>query len=162
MRELEYLFARSGIVQLDGTYAGLDAKDLPDFFHDLAAERGDKANTRSFVEQYRVLHYPLNAVQYEFLFSTQLIKDLKSLSFGGEDNIFLYASRHRGLSIFSLAPISESNLSMSMDLLQPMLQYELAESNHGPAEALEMAKLSSAWGSFPGGQPETLLWVDHI
>jgi hypothetical protein len=74
----------------------------------------------------------------------------------------VYGNRFRGLSIFSLAPISESSMVASSTLQQQMLQFESTESNHLPADASEMAKLSASWNTIPGTRHEAAAWVEHV
>jgi hypothetical protein len=68
--ELEYLFQRIGAPQIDGSFTGLGAESLPEFFQSLATARGEKANTRLFVERYRSMHYPRGAIEYDFVWTT--------------------------------------------------------------------------------------------
>jgi hypothetical protein len=160
--ELEYLFERVGALRVNGSFTGLGAESLPEFFQALATARGERANTRLFAERYRATHYPRNGTQYDFVWTTQLLKDLKSLTFGGDDLVCGYTNRFRGLSVFSLAPISESSMAAGSSLRQRMLQFEMTESNHSPADASEMAKLSASWNTIPGTRYETAAWVEHI
>jgi hypothetical protein len=55
----------------------LGAESLPEFFQSLATARGEKANTRLFVKRYRATHYPQGSIEYDFVWTTQLVKDLK-------------------------------------------------------------------------------------
>jgi hypothetical protein len=159
--ELEYLFQRIGAPQIEGNFTGLGAESLPEFFQSLATARGEKANTRLYVERYRSTHNPRGAIEYDFVWSTQLLKDLKSLSFGGDDIVVSYQNRFRGISLFSLAPVSEANMASGVSLRQRMLQLESTESNHLPADASEMAKLSATGGAIPGTRAEAQAWFDH-
>jgi hypothetical protein len=160
--ELEYLFPRIGAVQINGSYTGLGAESLPEFFQSLAMARGEKANTRLFAERYRATHYPGGSVEYDFIWTTQLLKDLKSLSLGGDDLMIQYDNRFRGLSVFSLAPVSESSMASGISLRQRMLHFESTEGNHLPADAREMATLSATGGTVPGTRAETQAWLDHV
>ena len=112
------------------SYSGLGLESLPEYFRDLAAIHGDKVNTRAFIESYRTKHYPSHKEQYQFLLSSQLIKNMKSLLLDGDDPLYLYTNRHCDFSCFSLAPLSEA----SMDTMahKYMLVYEQTEANHGP------------------------------
>jgi hypothetical protein len=116
--ELEYLFERVGAPRINGSFTGLGAESLPEFFQALATAWGEKANTRLFIERYRSTHYPRNGTQYDFVWTTQLLKDLKSLTFGGDDLVGVYANWFRGLSVFSLAPISEASMTAGSTLRQ--------------------------------------------
>jgi hypothetical protein len=138
--ELEYLFERVGAPSITGSFTGLGNDSLPDFFQELVT----------------------GMIEYDFVWGTQLVKDLKSLAFGGEDAAVSYANRFRGLSIFSLAPISESNVADAVTLRQTIIQFESTEDNHGPAEASAMAKLAATWNSVPGTRHEALAWVEHV
>jgi hypothetical protein len=160
--ELEYLFQRIGAPEVNGGFTGLGPESFPEFFQSLATARGEKANTRLFAERYRATHYPAGAVEYDFVWTTQLLKDLKSLSFSGDDLMIAYPNRFRGMSIFSLAPISESSMATGMSVRQRMLHFESAESNHLPMDTLEMANLSTTGTSIPGTRAETQAWIDHV
>jgi hypothetical protein len=73
--------------------------------------------------------------KYGFVWSTQLLKDLKSLAFSRDDVSMDYVNWFYGLSIFSLVPISELNVSDAATLHQTMVQFKNTEGNHGPADA---------------------------
>jgi hypothetical protein len=47
-------------------------------------------------------------------------------------------------------------------LRQRMLQFEATESNHSPADASKMAKLSASWNTIPGTRHEAAAWVEHV
>jgi hypothetical protein len=160
--ELEYLFQRIGAPQINGGFTGLGPESLPEFFQSLATARGKKANTRLFAERYRSTHYPAGAVEYDFVWTMQLLKDLKSLSFSGDYLVIAYPNRFRGMSVFSLAPISESSMAAGASMRQRMLHFETTESNHLPTDALEMATLSTTGTSILGTCAETQAWIDHV
>jgi hypothetical protein len=159
--ELEYLFQRTGAPRINGSFTGLGAESLPEFFQSLAVARGEKANTRLFVERYRATHYPQGAIEYDFVWTTQLVKDLKNLSFGGDDLVIAHQNRFRGISLFSLAPVSESSMTSGVSVRQRMLHFESTEGNHLPADALEMARLSATGGTIPASRAEAQAWLDH-
>ncbi len=160
--EMVYLFERAGLPKGTGEspYSGLAQESLPHFFRELESLRGDKANARSFIESYRTTHYPRSKTQYQFILTSQMIKDLKQLSLAGDDPQCLFDNRHRGLSVFSLAPLSES--SMDGKAREQMITYELTMDNHGPAEAAAMAKLSALAQSVPSTRQESYSWVEHV
>jgi hypothetical protein len=81
------------------------------------------------LERYRINNLTKDMTEYGFVWSTQLLKDLKALAFSGDDMSTDYVNRFRGLSIFSLAPISESNMSDAAALRQTMVQFENTEHN---------------------------------
>jgi hypothetical protein len=72
-----------------------------------------------------------------------------------------YPNRFRGISLFSLAPVSEASMASGVSIRQRMLQFESTESNHMPADASEMAKLSTTGAAIPGTRAETQAWFDH-
>jgi hypothetical protein len=74
-------------------------ESLPDFFQALVAVRGEKANTCLFVERYHTNHCPAGTMEYDFVWTTQLLKDIKHLSLGGEDSAVVYATRSFGVLI---------------------------------------------------------------
>ena len=98
------------------------------------------------------------------VWSAQLIKDIKELSFYGEDILGSFALRFRGLSAFSLAPISEANIEASTAARTEMMQYEFIEGQGyvTAADQKALAKLDGSWSSVPGTRFETATWVDHI
>jgi hypothetical protein len=96
------------------------------------------------------------------VWTSQLLKDLKSLTFGGDDLVGVYVNRFCGLLIFSLAPISKSNMVAGSTLRQHMLQFESMESNHSPADVSKMAKLSDLRNTVLGTRHEVAAWVEHV
>jgi hypothetical protein len=90
-----------------------------------------------------------------------LVKDLKLLSFGGDDLAISYPNCFQGLSVFSLAPVSEASMASGVLLRQRMLHFESTETNHLPADASEMAKLLVTGGTIPGTCAEAQAWLDH-
>jgi hypothetical protein len=148
--------------KVNGSYTGLGAKSLLELFQSLAMAWGEKANMQLFTEQYRATHYPGGSVEYNLIWTTQLLKDIKSLSLGGDDLRILYANRFCVLSVFSLAPVSESSIASGISLRQRMLHFESTEGNHLPADACEMANLSTTGDTIPGTCAETQAWMDHV
>jgi hypothetical protein len=160
--ETEYLLERVGAPRVNGSFTGLGVESLPEFFQQLITVRGEKSNARMHLERYRINHLAKNMTEYGFVWSTQLLKDLKGLSFSGDDVSTEYINRFRGLSVFSLAPVSESNMSDAAALRQTMVQFESTEHNHGPIEAAAMAKLTATWNTVPGTRQEAHAWVEHV
>jgi hypothetical protein len=159
--ELEYLFQSIGTPQIRGSFTRLGAESLPKFFQSLATTRGEKANTRLFVERYWATHYPQGSIKYDFVWTTQLVKDLKYLSFGGDDLTITHQNHFRGISLFSLAPVSEASMANGVATRQQMLHFESMEGDHMPTDALEMAKLSATGSTIPGSRAEAQAWLDH-
>jgi hypothetical protein len=114
------------------------------------------------MEQYCSTHYPGGSVKYDFVWTTQLLKDIKLLSFGGEDLIISYVSQICGILVFSLAPVSKSSMVSRISLRQRMLHFENMESNHLPTDASEMADLSTTGDAIPGTCAKTQAWMDHV
>ena len=160
--EQVYIFERCGAPTGSGEtpYSGLSTESLPLFFQELESVRGPSSNTRSFLENFRTTHYPADKTQYQFTVTTQLIKDVRALSFNGNDTQCLYDNRHKGLGVFSLAPLSEALLDPKAR--ERMIQYELTSANHGLAEAAAMAKQAVIIQSIPGNRHETYAWVEHV
>ena len=159
-----YLFPLVGCpVGPDGLYSGLGMESLSPFLQKLASVRAPKADTRSFLEHYRSTHLPERGSWYNFVWSTTLIKDIKNLAFFGEDFNCDYASRFRGLSVFSLAPISPSNVASSTAARNRMLHYEAdAETSLlTPTDRMTVEALDGTWLTIPSTQMETTNWVDH-
>ena len=138
----------------------MGVEKLPLFFRELIPYRGEKANTRKFVETFRTQHYPTEGNGYRFLVTTHLLSSLRTLSFAGEDPMCAYSLRARGVSVFSLAPLGEHHLSASSR--EQMLAYERTESHHAPKDALEQIKMEVEWASLPGTRIGTLEWVEHV
>jgi hypothetical protein len=160
--ETEYLLERVGEQRANGSFTGLGVSSLSPFFQQLITVRGEKANARMHLERYRLTNINNDMTEYSFVWSTQLVKDLKTLSFNGDDASSDYVNRFRGLSIFSLAPVSESKVTDAERLRQTMIQFEATEGNHGPADAANMAKLAATWNTIPGTRQETYAWVEHV
>jgi hypothetical protein len=89
------------------------------------------------------------------------VRDLKYLSFGGDDLAITHQNRFRGVSLFSLAPVSEASMANGVSVRQRMLHFESTEGNHMPADALEMARLSATGNTIPGSRAEAQAWLDH-
>jgi hypothetical protein len=96
------------------------------------------------------------------VWTTQLLKEIKSLSFGGDNLMVSYASWFCGISVFSLALVSESSMVSGISLRQRMLHFKNTESNHLTAEASEMANLSATGDAIPGIRAEMQAWMDHV
>jgi hypothetical protein len=114
------------------------------------------------VECYRTTHYPQGSIEYNFVWTTQLVRDLKYLSFGGDDLAITHQNRFRGMSLFSLAPVSKASMANGVLVHQHMLHFESTVGNHMPADALEMAKLSATGNTILGSRAEAQVWLDHV
>jgi hypothetical protein len=81
------------------------------------------------------------------------------VDFTGGDQLITFENRHKGLSIFSLAPLEDfGDEGNRRDL---MLHYEESTSQHGPADRANFASLSSVVVSSPTTRDRLLRWVDH-
>jgi hypothetical protein len=58
-----------------------------------------------FLEGYRKQNYPPTSIVYPFLFSTQLIADLRTLHLDGNGELLLWENRRKGFSLFAFAPL---------------------------------------------------------
>jgi hypothetical protein len=152
--ELERLFP---VVGAERPYQTLTDASLPPFW--LAFKPTRKGSARGFMESYREQNYPMGRVKYAFLFSPQLIKDLQSLDFAGSDLLVTFENRHRGLSIFSLAPLE--NFGDDGNRRERMLHYEESSSQHSPTDRAAFASLSSVVVSSPTTIDRLSRWVNH-
>jgi hypothetical protein len=76
-RDLVPMFPLVGApVRPDGSYTGLGEESMSPFLRELAAVRGPKANTCSFLENFRRSQLPERAQWYHFVWSAQLMKVL--------------------------------------------------------------------------------------
>jgi hypothetical protein len=154
--ELEKLFP---VVGAEPPYGPLTEASLPQFWRDFKRCRKGSALARGFLESHRNQYYPTSRSKYAFLFSPQLIKDLQNLDFTGGDELITFDNRHKGLSIFSLAPLEE--YGDEGNLRDQMLHYEESASQHGPLDRAAFASLSSVVVASPTNRDRLLRWVDH-
>jgi hypothetical protein len=155
--ELHTLFPICGVEQ---PWAGLTDASLPQFWIELKDFRKANSNARLFIENFRVVNYPPQRLVFPFLFTPQLIKDLKSLSFSGNDHLISFQMRHKGISIFSLAPTNET--SADLGARDKYLQYEETMSHHAPADRAAMESLSMVAQAFPSDRIALYHWVDSF
>jgi hypothetical protein len=93
------------------------------------------------------------------LLSPQLIKDVQNLNFTGGDDLVTYDNRHKGLSIFSLAPLED--YGDEGNIRDRILHYEEIFAQHGPADRAAFESLSSVVVASPTNRDRLLRWVDH-
>jgi hypothetical protein len=147
--ELDKLFPAVGA---ERPYGALAEASLSLFWP--AVKPCRKGSARGFVES-----YPTRRPKYAFLFSPQLIKDLQTVDFAGGDRLVTFENRHKGLSIFSLAPLE--NFGDDGKRRDQMLHYEESTSQHGPADWASFASLSSVFFSSSTTLDRLYRWVDH-
>ena len=155
--ELHVLFSVCGV---ERPWAGLTDASLPPFWLELKDFRKANSNARLFIENFRQVNYPPQRFVFPFLFTPQLIKDLKGLSFAGNDPLILYKMRHTGISIFSLAPLSES--STTLGARDTFLHYEETMSHHGPVDRAAMESLSMVAQAIPSDRMSLYHWIDSF
>jgi hypothetical protein len=155
--ELNTLFAIAGV---ERPWTGLTEAALPEFWQELKEFRKSTANVRLFVESYRLSHYPEHRFMHPFLFTPQLIKDLKGLSFTGTDPLIEYKNCHTGISIFSLAPLSEFGTDLGAH--KRFLHYKETKHRHMPSDRATMESLSIVLQAFPSDRMSLYHWVDSF
>jgi hypothetical protein len=131
---------------------------LPRFWIEFRPCRKNASAARLFLEHYRVTHFR-GEFGYDFTFSSSLIKDLMGLNFHGGDDRCSWASRAKGVSLFSLAPASETGLVSSAR--DAMMSFEDTADQHTPADRLAMAALSDPDHTIPTNRSELYQWIDH-
>ena len=155
--ELHMLFGVSGV---ERPWVGLTDVSLPAFWQEFKEFRKSTANARLFVETFRETHYPIQRLKHPYLFTPQFIKDLKGLSFSGNDPLIHFKNRHTGVSIFSLAPLSE--FGADMGARDKFLHYEETMSRHMPVDRAAMESLSVVSQALPSDRMSLYSWVDSF
>ena len=154
--ELERLFLACGTPR---PWDGLGEESLPRFHVEFQSMRRKTAPARMFLEGYRKQNYPPTSIVYPFLFSTQLIADLRTLHFDGNDELFLWENRRKGFSVFAFAPLEAGSHGNTRSR---MIFFEETADQHGPAEREAMAKLSETLADVPSTSERMYRWVDHF
>jgi hypothetical protein len=102
---------------------------------------------------------PPTGIVYPFLFSTQLITDLRTLNLDGNDELFLWEKRRRGFSLFAFAPLEAASHGATRS---QMIFFEETAAQHGPTERAAMAKLSETLADVPSTSDRLYRWIDHF
>ena len=140
---------------------GWAAADLPRFWQDFEDARAKRASARQCLEEHQRLNYPRDRLNRMTLFTPQLVADMQALDFTGGDALISWDQRHKGLSPFALAPLSD-NVDVSA-YLDKYSAYEDTEALHRPGDRLAMASLAKGpGGDLPRSRDEFWKWVDHL
>ena len=86
------------------TFAVQTEASMPDFFQGLKEHRGSNAQARQYIESAWKGHKSTERMPTPFVWSTQLVKDIRNLDFGASDIAHRYDMRGRGLSYYALGP----------------------------------------------------------
>jgi hypothetical protein len=121
--------------------------------------RNKLPETRKFCENFSRRNSPGNRESYPYTYPVEVIRSLKTLDFGGSDDLCNWADRAKGISLFSIAPTDD--LHRGAMARAEMLAYENTESNHTPADAQRMAALSAMIAQIPADRLAVKRWVDH-
>jgi hypothetical protein len=154
--ELERLFLACGTPR---PWDGLGEESLPRFHLEFQSMRRKTETARMFLEGYRKQNYPPTGIVYPFLFSTQLITDLRTLNLDGNDELFLWENRRRGFSLFAFAPLEAASHGATRS---QMIFFEETAAQHGPTERAAMAKLSETLADVPSTSDRLFRWIDHF
>jgi hypothetical protein len=84
---------------------------------------------------------------------------LQHLNFSGGDGLVEFDNCHKGLSMFSLAPLEDSDNAGK--IRERILHYEESAAQHGPADRAAFASLSSVVVASPQSRDRLLRWVNH-
>ena len=138
-------FERNAIFLASGQrrpFAALTDDNVPAFWTEFRPLRGKNHAARLFLEQYLATHWPAGRMQYDFLWTTILITDLKTLNFGGNDPRCAWDNRAKGISLFSVCPLG--NTIEGETVRTKMRQYEDTQDNHMPRDRAAHDALSTA------------------
>lgn len=111
------------------------------------------------MENFQEEHCPQCRARHPFLFMPQFIKDLKTLMFAGDDALITCSGCFKGISFFSLAPLSEFGVDGCLH--DQHLQCKETTSQHHPSDCPEMDALSEGTTSVPSDQNSLHHWTDH-
>jgi len=150
----------SGIAGDKSTWGSLQVEVLPQFWQDAKTMRSKNTHLRTFLEGY-IANSQSDTWSYQFLVTTDLINMIRSLVFHADDPERSFAHRNKGLSLWSLAPQSESQNNDMAARRQLMLNYEGTTANHRPDDLANIAKLSKSNADTPKSRFELFRWVDH-
>ena len=140
-------------------HQGLGEEVLPLIFKKLKPFRGKDAQARCFLEQYLQSNYPQDRERYRFVWSNELVKSLRQLDFGGQDESLSFQNRHKGVSIFSLAPLEPNQDGTAAR--DAMIAYESTTANHRPEDAQKMKNMTAALMDIPCNHDRVRRMVDH-
>jgi len=152
---------RCTILQATGVerpYTGLDDNSVNDFFLRFREYRKNSREARLFLENWLEQRYPSHRIRYTFVFSSQTIKDLKQVTFRGGDPTTLWSNRHKGISIFAIAPLADDDTGDSTR--DRMVQYEDTFANHMPKDRATQDGLSASTVSVPRDRASALRWIE--
>ncbi len=135
--ELNVLFMVSG---QPAPWNALTEAQIPPVFQKLRPFRKTTASTRLFLERFLASSYPMDRPQYDFVFSTEIINDIRQLSFNGSDLHSTWEMRADGFSLFSVAPTTAKDGGVS--LKARLKAYEDTHDNHDPKDRAAHAALS--------------------
>jgi hypothetical protein len=99
--------------------------------------------------------------EYCFLLTTEMLTILRNLSFSGDDPDKQWQCCMKGMSIWSLAPQSESMHGEANERHQQMIDYEDTVDNHHPGDRADSAKLTKPDPHAPTDRMSFFKWVDH-
>lgn len=77
---------------------------MPEFFQGLREHRGSNIVARQYIESAWNSHKSSERIPTPFVWSAQLVKDIRNLDFGASDIASQYELRGRGLSYYALGP----------------------------------------------------------
>lgn len=104
-------------------------------------------------------HCPVDRVKCPFIFLTQVIKEIKAIALAGDDHMIEYNSHHMGLSICSLALLSDCGDTTR--LRAHMQHCEKMRGQHSPEDQAAEEALSRELASNLVDQMGVHRWVDH-
>jgi hypothetical protein len=96
-----------------------------------------------------------------FLLTMEMLTTIRNLSFSGDDPDKRWQSRMKGISIWSLAPQSESAHGKAKKRRQCMIDYKDTADNHHPGDQADSAKLTKPDPNAPTDRISLFKWADH-
>ncbi|NNG45991.1 MAG: hypothetical protein HKM86_02615 [Deltaproteobacteria bacterium] len=137
---------------------------MPEFFQGLREHRGSNATARQCIESAWSRHHGTERIRSPFVWSTQLIKDVRNLDFGASDIACQWNMRGRGLSCCALGP---AELFLSGKCVQTADDWRLFEQSEGDgtltlAERRSNQKSSELVNSTPEDQMTTVCHLEAV
>lgn len=146
------------------TFNVLTEDAMPTFFQGLRNFRGSGVSTRQFIEDAWSAHKSTERIKTQFVFSRQLVTDIRNLEFGGQDVSYTWELRARGLSFYSLGRIALFSSARYVQVRDTWCDHENADEDKTLTMADRKAndKLSVIICETPDTQVDTMIHLEAV
>ena len=125
---------------------------MPEFFQGLKEHRGSNVVARQYIESAWNGHTSSERIPTPFVWSTQLVKDVRNLDFGASDIAARYDMRARGLSYYTLGP---PELFVSGNYVRSADEWRMFEQSEGDGNlTLEERRKNQKAGELVSATPK--------